>query len=171
MERLAALPTSLKIELGEKLYGIYVGPGGVPDLDEMGHLRGRPLPSGRGVWDDCGGAYLHRSIILGDRPTPTPDVVMHEVGHALDDIRGAGPALVSDSPVWGAIYEICVPKMVMPVHRSPGPVGRQEFFADAFACLAGRATVDLLDWLTGDRELVLLVEAFFRQKFGLVDGW
>ncbi|XVQ07198.1 hypothetical protein ACQP1W_31815 [Spirillospora sp. CA-255316] len=118
VRRLAALPTFLKAELGEKLYGIYVGPGGVPDLDEMGHLRGRQLPSGRGVWDDCGGAYLHRSIILGDRPTPTPDVVLHEVGHALDDIRGAGAGLVSDGPVWDAIYRICVPKMVLPVHRA-----------------------------------------------------
>src|SRR5690349_813916 len=40
VESLAALPNRLKEKLARGLDGIYVGPGGVPDLDDMGHLKG-----------------------------------------------------------------------------------------------------------------------------------
>ena len=54
----------------------------------MARLKGVPLPSGRATWDACAGAYGDRKIIVGTRPSPTPDVMCHEVGHALDDIDG-----------------------------------------------------------------------------------
>jgi hypothetical protein len=164
ISRLAGLPDPLKAELAAQLHGIFVGPGGVPDLDTMGHLRGRPLPSGRGCWDESAGAYLERAVLLGDRPTSTPDLVLHELGHALDDLRGDGQML-SDGPLWEAVYQVCAPALIMPVHRLPAPLGQREFFADAFAALGAKATVDLLGWLDGDRELLLLVTAFFRQRF------
>ncbi len=52
--------------------GIFVGPGGVPDLDDMQHLRGVPLPAGRATWDVCAGAYGGRKIVVGAQPSPTP---------------------------------------------------------------------------------------------------
>lgn len=170
IDRLAALPDPLKHELAAELYGVFVGPGGVPDLDSMGHLRARVLPSGTGRWDDSAGAYLQRMILLGDRPTPTPDVVLHEVAHALDELRGERE-MVSDGALWGAVYRTCQPFLALSVHRAEAPVGRREFFADALAAVASRATVELLDWLNGNRDLVLLVAAYFRQQFPDAKGW
>ena len=64
----------------------FTGHRGVPDLDDMAALHGVPLPSGKATWDACAGAYGDRKIVVGTRPSPTPDVICHEVGHALDDL-------------------------------------------------------------------------------------
>ncbi|MEU4827757.1 hypothetical protein AB0H37_38340 [Actinomadura sp. NPDC023710] len=164
IRRLAALPESLKVELGRELHGIFVGPGGVPDLDSMEHLRDRVLPSGRGRWNESAGAYIARFVLIGDRPTPTPDVVLHELGHAFDHVRGGGQML-SDGALFAAVYQTCVPALTLPVHLLPDELGRREFFADAFAALGAGATVELLGWLGGERELLLLLVAYFRQQF------
>ena len=76
---------------------IYIGPGGVPDLDDMSRLRGVPLPSGRATWDACAGAYGDRKIVVGTRPSPSPDVMCHEVGHAVDDSDAPPGRWQSDS--------------------------------------------------------------------------
>ncbi|GAA2627775.1 hypothetical protein GCM10010411_76230 [Actinomadura fulvescens] len=164
---LAALPASIKQALADGLYGIWIGPGSVCDLDAMGHLRGLALPSGRGRWEDCGGAYVSKSILLGDRPTPTPDVALHEVGHALDDLHGPPRGLISDQPLWRAIYETCLPYLTEDLHRAPAPLGSCEFFADSLAACAKPATVELSDWLGGDRVLINLVASFHRATFGI----
>jgi hypothetical protein len=168
---LAGLPIHLKHELATGMHQIFVGPGGVPNLDDMQHLRGRLLPSGRGRWDDCAGAYVDRFMVLGDRPTTSPDVALHETGHALDDLRGRGDRMLSDEPLWGAVYRICAPSLMLPVHLLPPPLGPREFWADAFAALRSGATVELMDWMSGDRELVLLLRAYFREQFPETDGW
>ena len=90
INRLAELPQLIKDRLAAGLDAIHVGGGGVPDLDDMGRLKGVPLPSGRATWDACAGAYGEQKIIVGSRPSPTPDVMCHEIGHALDDIDGTG---------------------------------------------------------------------------------
>ena len=95
--RLADLPQLVKEKLAAGLDAIHVGSGGVPDLDHMARLKGVPLPSGRATWDACAGAYGDRKIIVGTRPSPTPDVMCHEVGHALDDMDGTGGGWQSDS--------------------------------------------------------------------------
>ncbi|MEV3927667.1 hypothetical protein [Actinomadura coerulea] len=164
LRSLAALPEPLKGELGRELRGIFVGPGGVPDLDSMQHLRDRGLPSGRGRWDESAGAYIDRFVLVGDRPTPTPDVMLHELGHAFDEMRG-DEQMLSDKPVFVSVYQTCAPALALPVHQIRGPVGRREFFADAFAALGAGATLELLSWLSGERELLLLVAAYFRQQF------
>jgi hypothetical protein len=99
--------------------------------------------------------------------------VLHEVGHAIDDLYGhdGQGGLVSDGPLWGSVHQTCLPYLVQHVHRAPEGVGRRELFADAFAALTAAATVDLLDWLGGDRELVLLVQAFFVHQFKGVPWW
>lgn len=165
IDSLAELPERLKRILAERIDGIYVGPGGVPALDDMGHLKGRELPSGVATWDICAGAYGDRKIVVGDRPSPTPDVMMHEVGHALDDIDGEPGTWQSDSPEFQALYAQCRPHLVGDFHRQPAALGRREFFADAFAAIAARQRPALVDMLGGDTRTALNVMLFFNRKY------
>ncbi|WP_343954950.1 hypothetical protein [Nonomuraea longicatena] len=167
VESLARLPERLKKKLAISLEGIYVGPGGVPDLDDMGYLRGAPLPSGRASWDICAGAYGDRKIVVGDRPSPTPDVMMHEVGHAIDDVDSAPGEWVSDSPEFVALYEQATPLLASAFHRQAGGLGRKEFFADAFAAIASRQRPALVDMLGGDTRMALDVMLFFNRRYGI----
>jgi hypothetical protein len=167
VDSLARLPERLKARLAVGLDGIYVGPGGVPDLDDMGYLRGAPLPSGKATWDVCAGAYGDRKIVVGDRPSPTPDVMMHETGHALDDIDSAPGEWVSDSPEFVALYEECEPLFASAFHRQPAGLGRKEFFADAFAAIASRQRPALVDMLNGDTRAALNVMLFFNRRYGI----
>ncbi len=167
VESLARLPERLKHILASGLEGIYVGPGGVPDLDDMGYLRGAPLPSGRATWDICAGAYGDRKIVVGDRPSPTPDVMMHEVGHAIDDVDAPPGDWVSDSPEFAALYEECLPLLASGFHRQGAGLGRKEFFADAFAAIASRQRPALVDMLSGDTRTALNVMLFFNRRYGI----
>src|SRR5262249_57587863 len=65
VDRLAELPLSVSKRLAEGVDAIYVGPGGVPDMDDMSRLRGVPLPSGRATWDSCPCAYGDVNILIG----------------------------------------------------------------------------------------------------------
>nr|WP_055504644.1 hypothetical protein [Nonomuraea pusilla] len=167
VESLARLPERLKEMLAAGLEGVYIGPGGVPDLDDMGYLRNAPLPSGRATWDMCAGAYGDRKIVVGDRPSPTPDVMMHEVGHAIDDLDSAHGEWVSDSPEFVALYEKVAPLLVSAFHRQPGGLGRKEFFADAFAAIASRQRPALVDMLGGDTRTALTIMLFFNRRYGI----
>ncbi|MBO3745723.1 hypothetical protein J5X84_06535 [Streptosporangiaceae bacterium NEAU-GS5] len=167
VDSLARLPERLKATLAAGLDGIYVGRGGVPDLDDMAYLRGAPLPSGRATWDICAGAYGDRKIVVGDCPSPTPDVMMHEVGHALDDVDAHPGEWVSDSTEFVALYEECVPLLASAFHRQPGGLGRKEFFADAFAAIASRQRPALVDMLGGDTRTALNIMLFFNRRYGI----
>ncbi|WP_131762731.1 hypothetical protein, partial [Actinomadura fibrosa] len=166
VDSLAGLPNALKEKLASGLDGIYVGPGGVPQLDDMGHLRDRPLPSGRATWDICAGAYGDRKIVVGDRPSPTPDVMLHEVGHALDDIDG-DDGWTSDSPAFRQLYEQCRPYLSSDFHKQPDALGRREFFADAFAAISSRQRPALVDMLAGNIRTALEVMLFFNRRYGI----
>src|SRR5215470_17412759 len=135
VDRLADLPSQVKAILVRGLDAIFVGPGGVPDLDDMAKLHGVPLPSGRATWDACAGAYGERKIIVGSRRSAAPDVMCHEIGHALDDIDGSGGMWQSDSDEFRRLYDRCLPRLVSYFHRQEGAIGRREFFADAFAAI------------------------------------
>lgn len=165
VESLARLPDRLKDLLADNIEGIFVGQGGVPDLDDMGYLRGAPLPSGRATWDICAGAYGERKIVVGDRPSPTPDVMMHEVGHAIDDVGAPYGDWVSDSPEFMALYDRAT--FVSSFHRQGNGLGRKEFFADAFAAIASRQRPALLDMLGGDTRMALNVMLFFNRRYGI----
>lgn len=167
VESLAGLPDRLKNKLAEGLDGIYVGVGGVPDLDDMGYLRGAPLPSGRATWDICAGAYGDRKIVVGDQPSPTPDVMMHEVGHALDDVDASYGEWVSDCPEFAALYARCVPMLASGFHLQAADLGRKEFFADAFAAIVSRQRPALVDMLGGDTRMALNVMLFFNRRYGI----
>jgi hypothetical protein len=167
IDRLAELPLSVSERLADGVDAIYVGPGGVPDLDDMGRLRGVQLPSGRATWDACAGAYGERKIIIGTRPSATPDVVCHEIGHALDDLDGSGGKWQSDSDEFRALYGRCLQRLVSDFHRQDGPLGRREFFADAFAAIASSQRPALVDMLGGDTRTALDVMLYFNVRYGI----
>jgi hypothetical protein len=167
IDRLAALPRAVSERLAAGLDAIHIGPGGVPDLDHMSRLHGVPLPSGRATWDACAGAYGERKIIVGTRPSATPDVVCHEVGHALDDIDGSGEMWQSDSEEFRELYRRCVSRLVSDFHRQEGSLGRREFFADAFAAIASSQRPALVDMLGGDTRVALDVMLYFNVRYGI----
>ncbi|HUB40194.1 MAG TPA: hypothetical protein VMA72_15190 [Streptosporangiaceae bacterium] len=167
INRLAGLPQLVKEKLAAGLDAIHVGTGGVPDLDHMGELKGVALPSGRATWDACAGAYGDRKIIVGSRPSPTPDVMSHEVGHALDDIDGTTGTWQSDSADFGAVYERCVPHLASEFHRRDDASGRREFFADAFAAIASSQRPALVEMLSGNTRSALDVMLYFNVRYGI----
>ena len=167
VDRLAELPERIKERLADGLDAIFIGPGGVPELDEMTSLRGVPLPSGKASWDACAGAYGERKIVVGSRPSPTPDVMCHEVGHALDDLDSPPGKWQSDSAEFRMLYEQCQPHFASDFHRQPGGLGRKEFFADAFAAIASRQRPALVDMLSGDTRTALRVMLYFNRRYGI----
>lgn len=167
VETLASFPRALQEKLAGGLDGIYVGAGGVPDLDHMTGLRGVPLPSGRATWDACAGAYGERKIVVGSRPSPTPDVMCHEVGHALDDLDSPPGHWQSDSPAFRLIYDECQPHIASDFHRQRGGLGRKEFFADAFAAIASGQRPVLVDMLGGNTRCALTVMLYFNRRYGI----
>jgi hypothetical protein len=167
VDRLAELPERIKERLAAGLDAIFVGPGGVPELDEMTALRGVRLPSGQASWDACAGAYGERKIVVGSQPSPTPDVMCHEVGHALDDLDSPPGKWQSDSAEFRLLYEHCQPHLASDFHRQPGGLGRKEFFADAFAAIASRQRPALVDMLSGDTRTALRVMLYFNKRYGI----
>jgi hypothetical protein len=167
IDRLADLPRLIKDRLVAGLDAIHVGGGGVPDLDDMSRLSGVSLPSGRATWDACAGAYGERKIVVGSRPSPTPDVMCHEIGHALDDIDGQPGHWQSDSDEFCVLYEHCLPHLMSNLHRQRGVLGRREFFADAFAAIASRQRPALVDMLGGDTRSALNVMLYFNMRYGI----
>jgi hypothetical protein len=167
VERLASFPLELQRKLADGLTGIYVGAGGVPELDDMGDLRGVPLPGGRATWDACAGAYGEKKIVVGTRPSPTPDVVCHEVGHALDDLDSPPGKWQSDSAEFRLIYDQCQNYLASDFHRQRGGLGRKEFFADSFAAIASAQRPALVDMLSGNTRMALRVMLFFNRRYGI----
>jgi hypothetical protein len=167
IDRLAGLPQKIKDMLAAAVDAIYVGPGGVPELDEMGRLSGVPLPSGRATWDACAGAYGDRKIVVGTRPSPSPDVMCHEVGHAIDDSDAPPGRWQSDSAEFRMLYDQCLPHLVSDFHRQQGALGRREFFADAFAAIASKQRPALVDMLGGSTRVALNVMLYFNRRYGI----
>ena len=167
IDRLAEFPRELQEKLAAGLDGIYVGDGGVPDLDDMSALHGVLLPSGRATWDACAGAYGERKIVVGSRPSPTPDVMCHEVGHALDDLDSPPGKWQSDSAEFRMIYDQCQPYIASDFHRQGGGLGRKEFFADAFAAIASAQRPALVDMLSGNTRIALRVMLYFNRRYGI----
>jgi hypothetical protein len=167
IDRLAEFPRPLQEKLALGLDGIYVGAGGVPDLDDMAALHGMPLPSGKATWDACAGAYGDRKIVVGTRPSPTPDVMCHEVGHALDDLDSPPGKWQSDSAEFRLIYDQCQPYIASEFHRQRGGLGRKEFFADSFAAIASAQRPALVDMLSGNTRIALRVMLYFNRRYGI----
>jgi hypothetical protein len=167
IDRLAELPERIKTRLADGLDAIFIGPGGVPELDDMTALRGVALPSGRASWDACAGAYGDRKIVVGTQPSPTPDVMCHEIGHALDDIDSPSGKWQSDSAEFRMLYDQCQPLFASDFHRQPGGLGRKEFFADAFAAIASAQRPALVDMLGGETRTALRVMLYFNRRYDI----
>jgi hypothetical protein len=167
IDRLAEFPRQLQEKLAAGLDGIYVGVGGVPDLDDMSALHGVQLPSGKATWDACAGAYGDRKIVVGTRPSPTPDVMCHEIGHALDDLDSPPGKWQSDSAEFRLIYDQCQPYIASDFHRQRGGLGRKEFFADSFAAIASAQRPALVDMLGGHTRVALRVMLYFNRRYGI----
>jgi hypothetical protein len=167
IDRLAELPEQIKERLAAGLDWIFVGPGGVPELDEMTALRGVGLPSGQATWDACAGAYGERKVVVGSQPSPTPDVMCHEIGHALDDLDSPPGKWQSDSAEFRMLYDQCQPHLASDFHRQPGGLGRKEFFADAFAAIASGQRPALVDMLSGDTRTALRIMLYFNRRYGI----
>jgi hypothetical protein len=167
VNRLADLPLLIKEKLAAGLDAIHIGAGGVPDLDDMAGLAGVPLPSGRATWDACAGAYGDRKIIVGSRPSPTPDVMCHEVGHALDDLDGSDGGWQSDCADFRALYGRCLLHLASEFHRHGDTLGRREFFADSFAAIASGQRPALVEMLSGDTRTALDVMLYFNVRYGM----
>jgi hypothetical protein len=167
IDRLAEFPRALQEKLSLGLDGIYVGAGGVPDLDDMSALHNVPLPSGKATWDACAGAYGDRKIVVGTRPSPTPDVMCHEIGHALDDLDSPPGKWQSDSAEFRLIYDQCQAYIASDFHRQRGGLGRKEFFADAFAAIASAQRPALVDMLSGNTRVALRVMLYFNRRYGI----
>jgi hypothetical protein len=167
VDRLAELPEQIKQRLAAGLDWIFVGSGGVPELDEMTALRGVRLPSGQASWDACAGAYGDLKIVVGSQPSPTPDVMCHEVGHALDDLDSPPGKWQSDSAEFRMLYDQCQPHLASDFHCQPGGLGRKEFFADAFAAIASGQRPALVDMLSGDTRTALRVMLYFNRRYGI----
>jgi len=167
IDRLAEFPRQLQEKLAAGLDGIYVGAGGVPDLDHMAALHGVALPSGKATWNACAGAYGDRKIVVGTRPSPTPDVMCHEVGHALDDLDSPPGKWQSDSAEFRLIYDQCQSSIASDFHRQRGGLGRKEFFADSFAAIASAQRPALVDMLSGNTRIALRVMLYFNRRYGI----
>jgi hypothetical protein len=167
VDRLAEFPRALQEKLAAGLDGIFVGAGGVPDLDHMAALHGVQLPSGKATWDACAGAYGDHKIVVGTRPSPTPDVLCHEVGHALDDLDSPPGKWQSDSAEFRLIYDQCQPYIASDFHRQRGGLGRKEFFADSFAAIASAQRPALVDMLSGNTRIALRVMLYFNRRYGI----
>ena len=167
IDRLAELPERIKARLADGLDAIFIGPGGVPELDDMTALRGVALPSGHASWDACAGAYGERKIVVGSQPSPTPDVMCHEIGHALDDIDSPPGRWQSDSAEFRMLYDQCQPHFASDFHRQLGGLGRKEFFADAFAAIASGQRPALVDMLSGETRTALRVMLYFNRRYDI----
>jgi hypothetical protein len=167
IDRLAELPERIKARLADGLDAIFIGPGGVPELDDMTALRGVALPSGHASWDACAGAYGERKIVVGSQPSPTPDVMCHEIGHALDDIDSPPGRWQSDSAEFRMLYDQCQSHFASDFHRQLGGLGRKEFFADAFAAIASGQRPALVDMLSGETRTALRVMLYFNRRYDI----
>ena len=162
--RLVELPTHL-IDLllaHGTVRTIYIGAGPVPDLDEMGRLRGQPVREERPdvLWDDTVAAFRSGMLLLGDlpdRPSVTCDVPAHEIGHAIcvaDDLA----CYRDDFP---ALYRACQPVLCSPWDD------RDEFYAEVWASVF----VGNGDWLTsivgGRMDLAEQLWVWFAMRYQL----
>lgn len=164
VDRLAELPEELRDKLAHGLRGIWLGHGAVPELDDLGRLRGMRLPGVENdTWDVIGGTYWDRQIAVGDQPTGSVDTTLHEVGHALDDLDGG--LAVQDE--FRSIYAACLPRLTNDFYRLPGDRGPMEFFAEAFAALASGNQDKLIDLLGGDTATAVTVWSYLRERYGI----
>lgn len=121
--------------------GFYIGDRAIPDLDDLGDLRGaqpRGWPPGS-TWDTVPGAYhSERRVVAcggGGHGHGATSLAMHEGSHALDDALGK----ISSRPEFAAKYQSVLDAGPTNPYMSPAgnPTGYlSEGFAEGFAAWA-----------------------------------
>lgn len=127
--------------------GFYIGDAAVPELDDLGHLRG-VLPRGHDVdstWDTVPGAYDPTRRVCacggGGHGHGSTSLALHEGSHALDDALG----LASGSDEFRDVYfEVHGTLRMNPYFTHPAnPSGYlSEGFAESFAAWSRSRSLD-----------------------------
>ncbi len=158
VDRLAALPVHIASRLAAGLEGIWTGPGCVPDLDGLQHLRGQPVrPGAAHRWDDVPGALIGRTMAIGTGPHVSVSLVDHEVGHAMESFDA-----MAARPDWQAIMRRC-----RPLVRTGRYQDAREWWAEAFALCSTGHLRQLTRMLDDDAIVAEMVWAYYRLHYGL----
>lgn len=93
IRNLDRIPQPVLAALADQGVRVYIGAAGVPSLDGNRDLSGvQPRGWQRGTWDDAAGSYAasRRTVSagVGRGWSVSGSVALHEVGHALADVRG-----------------------------------------------------------------------------------
>lgn len=160
IERLAELPDRAKARLVQAVARIYVGPGGVPDLDYLQHLRGNGegRPPGT-TWDQVAGVCWPELeiIAIGDIPSRSACVSLHEVGHGL-----AHADALTEQRDFQAMFAYCRSALTDPLYEQL--IG--EFAAESFARSFMPDKRPLVSWLGGNESRALAVRAYWMRRYG-----
>jgi len=135
VRHLAQIPSALHTRLVQAgLTEIHLGNCGVPDLDNLGHLRDitpRGWAAGSS-WDQVEGCYDSdtKIIVAGNALGGSNSRILHEYGHAVGDLLGHD----HDHELIAAHIR-CYSRL-SPYYKQGGAgalAGREEMFAESFA--------------------------------------
>ena len=140
LAHMGTMPPGMYARLRSEGVRVYVGSGHVPDLDEMGHLRGvrpRGHPPGA-TWNTVGGCYSPngRKVLIGESGG---GAAIHESGHGIGGLlrRSGQPVTLNDDPEVIAAHARLFPRL-SPYEKQGGLAGRQEFFAESINVMLTR---------------------------------
>lgn len=144
VDRLADLPAHIAGRLADQISGIWIGSGAVPGLDDLGHLRGVPLSPDRPrvTWDLIAGVFADGLIAVGSIESASHDVMLHEVGHALDQMDR-----MSAGDEFTALHALVRPVLANQLY-SDRPA---ELFAEGFALTAADYPAGLVTMMSGSK--------------------
>ena len=156
--RLASQPSHIASRLADALDGLWLGDGKVPDLDDLGHLRGVPVRPGSTVtWDDEPAGLIGNTLAIGTGESLSCSVLDHEIGHVLSVADG-----MAQRRDWQTIMFLCRQHLV-----DPRWFDAEEWFAEAYALCATGELSQLVRILDGERQVAQMVWAYYRREYGL----
>lgn len=158
VDRLADLPAHIADRLADELRGIWAGPGAVPDLDDLGRLRGVPINPDRPriTWDLAAGAFTYGLIAVGSAESASHDVMLHEIGHALDHIDQ-----MSAGAEFTALHALVQPVLADTVYRDRPA----ELFAEGFALAAAHYPAGLVTMMNGHEARAEVLWTYFGRHY------
>lgn len=159
LDRLAELPDHLAELLirDDTVRSIHIGTGGVPELDDMGALRGVPVRNDRpDLWDNRAGAFRDGRLLVGDIPAATVDLMAHELGHAIC----VADHMASYHREFARLYRAALPTAPHAWHD------REEFFAEAWASVFVQDDDRIVE-LAGTEDLAEHLWVWFAVRYAL----
>lgn len=158
IDRLAAQPVHIASLVINELDELWVGMGGVPDLDHMGYLAGQPVRPGSSiVWDDVPGATVGRTVVIGTGHSVSASLVDHELAHVVERSRQ-----MTEHRDWQTIMMRCRPHLI--VERWYDPL---EWWAEGWALVATGQLARLVRILNGHEEVAEMVARYYVRRYGL----